>query len=33
MGYTYGEVLGNNEGIKLGLSGDKVLGNIVGNVD
>ena len=32
-GYTDGKVLGSDEGIKLGLSGDKVLWNILVNVD
>ena len=33
MGFTDGKVLGSDEGIKLGLSGGKVLGTILGNVD
>ena len=33
LGYTYGKVLGSDEGIKLGLFDDKVLGNILVNVD
>ena len=33
LGYTAGKVLSSHEGIKLGLSGGKVLGTILGNVD
>ena len=33
LGYTGGKVLGFGKCIKLGISGDKVLGNILGNID
>ena len=33
LGYTYGKVLGSDEGIKLGLSDGKVIDTIIRNVD
>ena len=33
LGSTYGNVLGFYEGIKLGISGGKVIGTILRNVD
>ena len=33
LGYTYGKVLGSDEGIKPGLFDGKVLGTILGNLD
>ena len=33
MGYTYGEVPGSDEGIKMGSINGKVISTILGNVD